>query len=140
VVDAFQARSTSRSLVDLGSTPRATASAASVFASNDILQRYQPSGASAATAAQDRLSPGVGASHRMADTDRSRLLPHKEKLVSAAQRHGENDSRFGFVNDVAGEFWHWTYTRNPARMAAVPSVAELSAGGAHTHTPGGGCC
>ncbi len=86
--DAFEAKP--RALVDLGGTSRATATAtaASVFASNDILQRYQPSGASAATAAQDGLSAGVGASHRMADTDRSRLLPYKEELASAAQRYG----------------------------------------------------
>jgi peptidoglycan hydrolase-like protein with peptidoglycan-binding domain len=86
--DAFEAKP--RALVDLGGTSRATATAtaASVFASNDILRRYQPSGASAATAAQDGLSAGVGASHRMADTDRSRLLPYKEEFASAAQRYG----------------------------------------------------
>jgi peptidoglycan hydrolase-like protein with peptidoglycan-binding domain len=86
--DAFEARP--RALVDLGGPPRATATATatSVFASNDILKRYQPTGASAATAAQDGLSAGVGASHRMADTDRSRLLPYKEEFASAAQRYG----------------------------------------------------
>jgi peptidoglycan hydrolase-like protein with peptidoglycan-binding domain len=86
--DAFEAKP--RALVDLGGTSRATATAtaASVFASNDILRRYQPSGASAATAAQDGLSAGVGASNRMADTDRSRLLPYKEEFASAAQRYG----------------------------------------------------
>ncbi|MEN9799809.1 MAG: hypothetical protein RL653_3506, partial [Pseudomonadota bacterium] len=23
----------------------------------------------------------------------------------------QNASRYGFVNDVGGEFWHWTYKR-----------------------------
>ncbi|HLL01725.1 MAG TPA: peptidoglycan-binding protein [Myxococcaceae bacterium] len=96
VKDGFDSTPTARARVDLGGTVStlataaapAAASAGSVFASNDILNRYQPSGASAATASQDRLPAGVAASHRMADADRARLLPYKEEFAIAAQRYG----------------------------------------------------
>jgi peptidoglycan hydrolase-like protein with peptidoglycan-binding domain/soluble lytic murein transglycosylase-like protein len=91
--DGFEARSTQRDVVALNDGLRTSSVAQSsastnVFASNDILGRYQSTGASAVTARQDGLSAGVGASNRMADTDRARLLAHKEKLLVAAQRHG----------------------------------------------------
>ncbi len=55
---------------------------------NDILNRYQPSGASAATARQDGLQAGVGASQRMAQTDLRRLQPYADEFAAAGARHG----------------------------------------------------
>lgn len=53
--------------------------------SNTILFTYSPLGASARTAAQDKLSEaGVSASERMAQTDRDRVLPLKAKFIRAA--------------------------------------------------------
>jgi hypothetical protein len=56
---------------------------------NDILAQFQPTGASDQTARQDGL-PDLGitsvrASERMANTDRQRVMRHKEKFMIAAQ-------------------------------------------------------
>ena len=82
--DGFEARPTQRALVSL----QAPAATPNLFASNDILGRYQSTGASAATARQDGLPAGVSSSFRMADADRSRLLNFKPQLMAAAQRYG----------------------------------------------------
>jgi peptidoglycan hydrolase-like protein with peptidoglycan-binding domain len=84
LADGFEARPTQRKLVSL----QAAAATPNLFASNDILGRYQPTGASAATARQDGLPAGVSSSHRMADADRPHILKHKDKLMSAAARYG----------------------------------------------------
>jgi peptidoglycan hydrolase-like protein with peptidoglycan-binding domain len=55
---------------------------------NAILSRYQPTGASAATARQDGLPAGVASSHKMAQTDLSRLQQYKGAFEAAAARHG----------------------------------------------------
>jgi len=71
-----------------GAAPATRAAAADVFSSNAILSKYQPTGASARTAGQDGLSPGVDASNTMADTDRSRLRQYKDLFLNAAKQYG----------------------------------------------------
>jgi peptidoglycan hydrolase-like protein with peptidoglycan-binding domain len=66
--------------------PPAVASAAAN--PNAILSKYQPTGASAATARQDGLSPGVGASHKMAQTDLPRLQKYKASFEAAGAKYG----------------------------------------------------
>lgn len=57
---------------------------------NSILFEYQPSGASNATASQDRLPQrgftGVAASQKMAEADSGRVLALRDKLVTAARQ------------------------------------------------------
>jgi peptidoglycan hydrolase-like protein with peptidoglycan-binding domain len=55
---------------------------------NAILSKYQPTGASAATARQDGLSAGVAASQKMAKNDLSRLQQYKGAFEAAGARHG----------------------------------------------------
>jgi Transglycosylase SLT domain. len=50
---------------------------------NAILFDYQPTGASDATAAQDRLTGGVWASEDMARRDAPLILPHRDKFNAA---------------------------------------------------------
>jgi peptidoglycan hydrolase-like protein with peptidoglycan-binding domain len=65
-----------------------TAAATAASNPNAILSKYQPTGASAATARQDGLSAGVGASHKMAQNDLSRLRQYKGAFEAAAAKHG----------------------------------------------------
>ncbi|TSC32837.1 peptidoglycan-binding protein [Corallococcus sp. Z5C101001] len=55
---------------------------------NAILSQYKPTGASARTAAQDGLQPGVAASTKMAQTDLARLQKFKGNIEAAAQKYG----------------------------------------------------
>jgi peptidoglycan hydrolase-like protein with peptidoglycan-binding domain len=55
---------------------------------NDILSRYQPTGAGVRTARQDGLQPGVETSRRMAQTDLPKLQNYREPIMAAAQKHG----------------------------------------------------
>jgi peptidoglycan hydrolase-like protein with peptidoglycan-binding domain len=55
---------------------------------NAILNRYQPSGASAATARQDGLSGGVAASRRMAANDLPKLRQYADEFAAAGKKHG----------------------------------------------------
>ena len=55
---------------------------------NDILFRYNPTGASDATAKQDRLQGGVSASQQMAKTDLPRLKKYAADFIEAGQKHG----------------------------------------------------
>ncbi|NOK17318.1 peptidoglycan-binding protein [Corallococcus carmarthensis] len=55
---------------------------------NAILSQYKPTGASARTAAQDGLQPGVAASTKMAQTDLARLQKFKGNIEAAAAKHG----------------------------------------------------
>jgi peptidoglycan hydrolase-like protein with peptidoglycan-binding domain len=55
---------------------------------NSILQRYQPSGASAHTASQDGLSAGVGASQQMAMSDLPQLKKYGQAFSDAGLKHG----------------------------------------------------
>ena len=68
--------------------PVRTATAGAAPNPNAILSNYSPTGASAVTARQDRLSAGVGASQQMAQADLSRLRQYKDAFESAAARHG----------------------------------------------------
>jgi hypothetical protein len=52
------------------------------------LRRAKTTGASAATAAQDGLSAGVGASHAMAETDLNRVVLIADRLASCAGKFG----------------------------------------------------
>ena len=67
--------------------PQATATRAASNP-NAILSKYQPTGASAVTARQDGLSAGVGASHKMAETDRKRLQPYAAEFAAAGKKYG----------------------------------------------------
>ena len=53
--------------------------AASALNPNAILLKFLPTGASAATARQEGLSAGIGASHRMALVDLPRLQRHMRR-------------------------------------------------------------
>jgi hypothetical protein len=54
-----------------------------------ILSGMTPSGASAATARQDRIpSGGVEASQQMAETDRARVMAHKEVFEELGEKYG----------------------------------------------------
>ncbi|SEU38204.1 Peptidoglycan-binding (PGRP) domain of peptidoglycan hydrolases-containing protein [Stigmatella erecta] len=55
---------------------------------NAILSQYAPTGASAKTAKQDNLTPGVRASQKMAQTDLPQLRKYKAGIEAAAQKHG----------------------------------------------------
>ncbi|ATB29506.1 C39 family peptidase [Melittangium boletus] len=57
------------------------------MSNNDILFRYNTSGASAATASQDKLSEGVAASHQMAKTDLPRLKKYAADFIAAGKKH-----------------------------------------------------
>jgi hypothetical protein len=84
---------------------------------NDLLNQYQPTGASDRTARQDGLPQigitGVAASERMASTDRLRVMRHKAKFIIAAQQFhlppallaaiASRESRGGSVLDRNGE-------------------------------------
>lgn len=83
---------------------------------NAILLTYQPKGASDRTANQDGLPQrgitGVKASETMAQADRSRVMPHKDKFEQAARRFdlppallaaiASRESRGGSVLDKNG--------------------------------------
>ncbi|WP_249039665.1 transglycosylase SLT domain-containing protein, partial [Archangium gephyra] len=55
---------------------------------NAILLEYEPSGASATTARQDKLPAGVGSSHKMADADKPLLRTLADSFLQAARRYG----------------------------------------------------
>jgi hypothetical protein len=55
---------------------------------NALLSRYKPLGASARTARQDHLPPGVGSSHKMALTDLPRLKKYADAFEAAGRKHG----------------------------------------------------
>jgi len=65
-------------------SPAAVAGAAA----NAILDQFQPSGASARTAKQDHLPGGVDSSEKMAQTDRKRVMAHKDNFIAVAQEFG----------------------------------------------------
>jgi len=67
---------------------RATASAAATSNPNAILSRYQPTGASAETARQDRLPPGVASSHKMARTDLPKMKKYADEFAAAGKKYG----------------------------------------------------
>ncbi|WP_223635913.1 peptidoglycan-binding protein [Corallococcus sp. EGB] len=79
---------------------------------NAILSQYKPTGASARTAAQDGLQPGVAASTKMAMTDLGRLQKFKGNIEAAAAKHGlppallaaiaSRESRAGATLDRSG--------------------------------------
>jgi LysM repeat protein len=81
---------------------------------NAILDMFQPSGASAKTAKQDGLSAGVAASEKMAQTDRKRVMLHKEQFEQTAR----------------------TFALPPALLAAIAS--RESRGGAVLNSKGEG--
>jgi hypothetical protein len=82
------------------------------FASNAILAEFHGNGASAATAAQDHLAPGPGASLKMATTDLKRVSALKQRFNVAAGLIGlppallagiaSRESRCGAVLDAHG--------------------------------------
>jgi len=88
------------------------APAAAASNPNAILSKYQPTGASAATARQDGLSAGVGASQKMAQSDLANLKKYKDGFEAAAAKHGlppallaaicSRESRAGAVLDRNG--------------------------------------
>ncbi|MFP2930943.1 peptidoglycan-binding protein [Pyxidicoccus sp. 3LG] len=55
---------------------------------NAILSSYRPTGASAATARQDGLSAGVGASQKMARTDLPKIKKYADEFAAAGKKHG----------------------------------------------------
>ncbi len=55
---------------------------------NAILSGYKPTGASERTARQDGLHAGVGASHRMAQTDLGKLKKYEAAFEAAGKKHG----------------------------------------------------
>jgi LysM repeat protein len=57
-------------------------------AANAILNQFQPSGASAKTAKQDHLPGGVDSSEKMAQTDRKRVMAHKDNFIAVAREFG----------------------------------------------------
>jgi hypothetical protein len=67
--------------------PEIRPEAASASARNAILFEYAPIGASAETAAQDKLASGVGASRTMAETDEKRVLAYRERFNVAAFKY-----------------------------------------------------
>jgi peptidoglycan hydrolase-like protein with peptidoglycan-binding domain len=89
-----------------------TGATASASNPNAILSKYQPTGASAATARQDGLAAGVGASHKMAQNDLANLKKYKGSFEAAAAKHGlppallaaicSRESRAGAVLDRNG--------------------------------------
>jgi hypothetical protein len=58
------------------------------MSANDILFRYNPTGASETTASQDDLSAGVKASHQMAKTDLPKLTKYREDFIKVGEKHG----------------------------------------------------
>ena len=79
---------------------------------NAILSLYQPSGASAWTALQDGLSPGVGTSHKMAKTDLAALKMYKTTFEEVGKKYdlppallaaiASRESRAGAMLDSRG--------------------------------------
>jgi len=65
--------------------PKAAAAASNP---NAILSKYHPKGASAATAAQDRLPGGVASSHKMARTDLPKIKRFADEFAAAGKKHG----------------------------------------------------
>jgi hypothetical protein len=55
---------------------------------NEILDQFQPGGASAKTAKQAHLPGGVESSEKMAQVDRHRVVAHKQKFIAAASSFG----------------------------------------------------
>ncbi|KFE67669.1 hypothetical protein [Hyalangium minutum] len=86
--------------------------AASALNPNALLLKFLPTGASAATARQDRLSAGIGASHRMALGDLPRLRRFQIAFETVAVKYGlppallaaiaSRESRAGGMLDVNG--------------------------------------
>jgi peptidoglycan hydrolase-like protein with peptidoglycan-binding domain len=66
----------------------APAVAAAASNPNAILSKYHPKGASAATAAQDRLPGGVASSHKMAQTDLPKIKKFADEFAAAGKKHG----------------------------------------------------
>ena len=69
-------------------TPASSHAADGQGASNEILDQFQPGGASARTAKPDHLPGGVESSEKMAQLDRHRVMPHKQKFIAAARSFG----------------------------------------------------
>jgi hypothetical protein len=92
--------------------PAAVSEPSAGFASNAILSEFHANGASARTAAQDHLPPGLDASRAMANTDKGRVSALKQRFNSAAAVTGlppallaaiaSRESRCGNVLDANG--------------------------------------
>ncbi len=81
--------STTRSQTQTQSTTRSRETTrASGTNPNAILSQYQPTGASARTARQDGLQPGVAASRQMARTDLPKLQPYAAQFAAAGAKYG----------------------------------------------------
>jgi hypothetical protein len=86
--------------------------AASALNPNALLLKFLPTGASAATARQDGLSAGIGASHRMALVDLPRLRRYQGAFEASGVKYGlppallaaiaSRESRAGGMLDVNG--------------------------------------
>jgi soluble lytic murein transglycosylase-like protein len=96
----------------IDATVSAVAAGSGDFASNAILNGFHGTGASARTAAQDKLPPGPAASQAMAHTDLGRITPLKPRFNAAAAATGlppavlaaiaSRESRCGNVLDAHG--------------------------------------
>ncbi|HJZ80978.1 MAG TPA: hypothetical protein VKD91_11555 [Pyrinomonadaceae bacterium] len=98
---------------ELSGTTTGSVSAGSPGAgANAILDQFQPGGASARTAKQDKLPGGVESSEKMAQFDRKRVMSHKESFIAAASQFdlppallaaiASRESRGGAVLDKKG--------------------------------------
>ncbi len=67
---------------------QAPLAAAAASNPNAILSKYRPTGASAATAKQDRLPGGVASSHKMAQTDLPKIKKFADEFAAAGRKHG----------------------------------------------------
>jgi peptidoglycan hydrolase-like protein with peptidoglycan-binding domain len=103
---------------------------------NGILFQHATEGASQATARQERLQAGVGASESMAQTDRQRVLAMKQQLTSVARKYdfppallaaiASRETRGGTALDSEG------YSRWDGQGFGVMQVDK------NHHTPQGG--
>ncbi len=72
----------------LAALDRVAAEIAAAPKGSEILFQVTTTGASSATASQDKLKGGVSASETMADTDEQRVLAMKDAFVQAGRDHG----------------------------------------------------
>jgi peptidoglycan hydrolase-like protein with peptidoglycan-binding domain len=66
---------------------RIAASSAAASNPNAILSKYQPTGASSATARQDGLQGGVAASRKMAQTDLPKIKKYADEFAAAGKKY-----------------------------------------------------
>lgn len=106
------AGSTDSPPADVSATSGEASTSTGATGANAILDRFEPGGASARTAKQDKLPGGVESSEKMAQFDRKRVMAHKEKFILAASEFGlppallagiaSRESRGGAVLDSKG--------------------------------------